>query len=271
LTYIQFVADLAKSFDARADELVAELLAVRDQVIRESTHVVALVGDDAELDALRRELPRFSGGLAPEPAPAQAWSWAPVERSEALLSASKVQYVAQGANYRALGFSYSGRLELLRNILSRDFLMQKVRLENGAYGVWASFTRSGLGYFSSYRDPQLEKTIDVYGQAADFVNGFDADERAMTRFIIGTIAKRDKPYPPRVEGMDAIDNFLTGLTNEIRQKERQEILGAKPADIQALAPVIEKMIANANLCVYGNEELLKEKKSLFGSLVPVIE
>ena len=89
--------------------------------------------------------------------------------------------------------------------------------------------------------------------------------------IIGTIAKRDKPYPPRVEGMDAIDNFLTGLTNEIRQKERQEILSAKPSDIQALAPVVKEMIANANLCVYGNEELLREKKGLFGSLVPVIE
>ena len=52
---------------------------------------------------------------------------------------------------------------------------------------------------------------------------------------------------------------------------RQEILSARPEDIQALAGIIDEMISNANLCVYGNEEKLKEKKALFGARVPVVE
>jgi Zn-dependent M16 (insulinase) family peptidase len=271
LTYIGFVADLANNFDERADDLVRELEAVRSQVVNKPGHTVALVGGSAELEVLLAKLPEFAATLPASATPPRAWQWKPAKASEGLLSASKVQYVTQGANIRDLGHAYSGRLELLGRILSRGYLTKKVRVENGAYGAFASFSRSGVGYFGSYRDPQLQKTLDAFAGAAAFVKTFTVDPRSMTRYKIGTVARRDKPYPPRAEGMNAIRAYLTGVTDAVRQKERDEILAAEAADIQGLAPVVEAMLQNANLCVYGNEETLKANASLFGTLTPVLE
>ena len=63
-------------------------------------------------------------------------------RNEGLSSASKVQYVIRGGDISKHG--YSGSLEVTRQILSRDYLNNTIRIQNGACslcgapiaGVW---------------------------------------------------------------------------------------------------------------------------------------
>ena len=190
---------------------------------------------------------------------------------EGLLSASKVQYVYRGANFRELGYEYNGRLNLVSRVLSREYLYKHIRVQNGAYGTWSFFSRDGIGMFASYRDPEFEKTLEVFDGAADFLKTFEPDEREMTRFIIGEIAQRDKPLTPRAEGYTAIAYELMNVTHEKRQKERDDILSAKPADIRALAPVVDDVVKKGKTTVYGNEEKLREKKDLLQELVEVLE
>ena len=40
-----------------------------------------------------------------------------------------------------------------------------------------SASRSGEGYFVSYRDPNLKETDQVFEGVADYLEQFDADER----------------------------------------------------------------------------------------------
>ena len=76
----------------------------------------------------------------------------------------------------------------------------QVRVKGGAYGCMCQFGKTGESYFVSYRDPNLEKTIEVYEQAADFVERFEADERTMTQYIIGAISALDMPLTPAAQG-----------------------------------------------------------------------
>ena len=64
-----------------------------------------------------------------------------------------------------------------------------MRVKGGAYGCMCSFNRSGNAYFTSYRDPNLLETYEIYKEAPDYVRSFEADERDMMKYIIGAISR----------------------------------------------------------------------------------
>ena len=52
----------------------------------------------------------------------------------------------------------------------------------------SGFKRNGESYLVSYRDPHLKRTLDVYKGIPDYIRNFQADERDMTKYVIGTIS-----------------------------------------------------------------------------------
>ena len=75
-----------------------------------------------------------------------------------------------------------------------------MRVKGGAYGVMCKFTRDGSGSFVSYRDPNLSATYEVYKKAADYLANYEADEREVTKTIIGTISGLDTQLTPAMDG-----------------------------------------------------------------------
>ena len=70
--------------------------------------------------------------------------------------------MARTGNFIDHGASYTGALQILKVILSYDYLWQNIRVKGGAYGCMSNFNRIGEGYFVSYRDPNLKRTVEVY-------------------------------------------------------------------------------------------------------------
>ena len=109
-------------------------------------------------------------------------------KNEGFKTASKVQYVARVGNFIDNGADYTGALQILKVILSYDYLWQNIRVKGGAYGCMSSFNRIGEGYFVSYRYPNLKRTIDVYEGVVDYLENYTVSDRDMTKYIIGTIS-----------------------------------------------------------------------------------
>lgn len=85
----------------------------------------------------------------------------------------------------------------------------------------------------------------------------------MTKFIIGTMSMLDTPLPPAAKGQRAMSAYLSGLTQDVVQKNRDEVLQATPADIRALEPLVASVLADDCLCVIGNEDMLEKEKDMF--------
>ena len=60
------------------------------------------------------------------------------------------------------------------------------------------------------------------------------------------------------------------ITEEMAQKERDEILKASETDIQELAPLIEAILDNDAVCVVGSEPAIEKEKELFDTVLPLI-
>ena len=187
-------------------------------------------------------------------------------KNEGFTDSSQIQYVARTGDFTSNGAKYSGTLKLLKSILGYDYLWTQVRVVGGAYGCMAAFLRSGESYLVSYRDPNLESTNEVYDKLPEYIRIFDADERDMTKYIIGTFSSLDTPLTPETSGGRSMSAYLEGITYEEIQKEREEVLYAKAEDIRNLADEVQTVLEQNHLCVIGNENMIKDAKNLFDNV-----
>ena len=82
---------------------------------------------------------------------------------EGLQVPTQVNYVAKGCPIYEPGEAVHGSSSVIAKYLRTAYLWDRVRVQGGAYGCSMSFDRlSGLGTFSSYRDPALDATLEAY-------------------------------------------------------------------------------------------------------------
>lgn len=187
----------------------------------------------------------------------------PEKKNEAFFTAGQVQYVARTGNFRREGFEYHGSLRVLKTILSYDYLWNQVRVLGGAYGCMSGFGRDGNGYFVSYRDPNLQRTNDVYDMTWEYVRDFEADGRDMEKYIIGTISAMDTPLTPSAKGSRSLGAYLSHVTEEILQTEREQVLATDVPAVRGLSPLIKSVTDAEEICVVGGNGEIEKNKELF--------
>ena len=118
-------------------------------------------------------------------------------------------------------------------------------------------------YFVSYRDPNLAKTMETFEGTGNYLRAFKADERTMTKYIIGAISDMDIPLNPSAKGSRSLGAYMSNITFEDIQKERDEVLNCQEKDIQALAAYMDAMMQQRAICVVGNGQTIADNKELF--------
>ena len=134
----------------------------------------------------------------------------------------------------------------------------------------SGFSKSGIMHFVSYRDPNLQNTVDIFETTDKYLEEFDPNDRTMTKYIIGTISAIDTPLTPNQQGIRNFLMYMCGYNIQDLQKERDAILNCQPSDIRALAPIVTETMKQGYICTIGNEEKLKESADLFESVESLI-
>ena len=186
--------------------------------------------------------------------------------SEAFTTAGMVNYVARFGNYKNHGHKFNGYMVVLRTLLNYDYLWNNIRVKGGAYGCGSIFGNSGIIGLYTFRDPNLSASDEVFKGIPEYVRNYEADEREMTKSVIGTISDQDTPMTPLGKGLRALSCYMGHLSTEMRQKTRDEILGVTPEDIRKLAPVLEDILSDDSLCAIACESKAMEEAGYFGQV-----
>jgi Zn-dependent M16 (insulinase) family peptidase len=160
-------------------------------------------------------------------------------------------------------------MRVLNQILSTDYLQTRIRVIGGAYGGFSSINPSGFMSFNSYRDPNLKETLNNYDSIPSFLRTFDADEKEMTRFIIGTIAGIDTPLTPSSKGDQAVNYYFTRRTAEEVQHDRDMVITTTAGDIRGFEKLTQAVLNQKAYCVYGNANKIEQEKDLFKTLLKI--
>ncbi len=269
LAFYHWLCELEKKMEEDITPIVEELEWVRKTFFTSHNLIVSLTSDAEGID-------RAFDHLGPMVANISKEAYAPVEsqfetikQTEGIAAPVQVQFVAKGGNFFYKGYSYSGKLRVVNNILSSELLYQELRVKGGAYGAMCNFSPTGFLFFCSYRDPNLRETLDTYDQVPKMLREYTASDRDMEKYIIGVISDLDKPKTPEQVGAQGDEDYITGFTQEDRQQIRTEVLGTTLADVRKAASLIEALMKNDHICVFGNEEKINENADLFTKITPL--
>ncbi|WP_097027471.1 insulinase family protein [Clostridium peptidivorans] len=271
INFYHFVVDLDNNFESKKEEIVNTLKEISKIVFNKNNLLISAALDEEDYDKFTESLPVLYEALKDDETHYNEYKFEIEPKNEGLMTSGKVQYNSKGFNFRKLGYEYTGVLQVLKTITSFDYLWNRVRVQGGAYGCFGGFNRNGNMYFTSYRDPNLKNTLDVYDNVANYVKNFEADQREMTKYIIGTISNLDNPLSAAMKADKAVANYLSKVTFEDAQKERDEILSASVDKIKGLSNLLGDCMEKNYICVFGSEEKIKENKELFNKIINVFE
>jgi hypothetical protein len=225
VTQARALGRLTRTYDADGDRIRDDLRRVRDAVFRRGRAMLNLTGDAESLAALRGPVAELVGRMMPGGAPTAEARPAMPQRSRGWALPGRVCYVARVYPVPKHNDAAAPALLALASHLADGILYKRIRVEGGAYGGMAVYNPN-LGQFAllSYRDPNLEKTLEVYDSA---IAGFleeEIDVETRRKLVIGTVADLDRPMHPATRGRVALDRMLAGVTDEDRQRFRTSVL-----------------------------------------------
>ena len=271
LEYYRFITALSENFDKKSGEIEAKLAETASKLFTKENLIAAVTCSAKDLASYTAGLEKLSSSLPEGTGERYDWKFDFTKKNEGLLSASKVQYVVEGYDFKKLGYDYDGKMRVLNQVLSTDWLQNQVRVIGGAYGGFSGFSSNGTAYFASYRDPNLKETLETYGKTPEFLNNFEADEKTMTRFIIGTVSDLDQPRTASQKGDIAVQYYFEKTTPEELKAEREAVLNTTAGDIKAKSKLVQAILDQDAICVYGNEKKVRENAALFGKVVNVTD
>lgn len=270
IRFYKLVEAMEEQFEQRKSGLVETLSELMKQIFVRDGFMVSLTCEREALAKIEERIKTLREKLSEEKMAAGTDIVEPQNRNEGFETSAQIQYVALAGNFRKAGYDYTGALRVLKVIMGYEYLWTNIRVQGGAYGCMSGYGRGGETYFVSYRDPNLKRTLKVYEGIAEYLAGFDVDERDMCKYIIGTISELDTPKNPMAQGIYSMRGYMCNISQKDLQRERDEVLACNPGTIRALAPLMEAVLSARNICVVGNEARIEEEKELFETRKPLI-
>lgn len=263
--FFKAVKQLIERVDNDWDSVVADLRTIQQSVMSRENMMVNITTTKEDFNTVQPSLMSLLDRL-PEKAAGGTASWITNPQllsrtNEGLIVPSSVNYVGKAANIVDAGVKLNGSHSLIAKHLGTSYLWDKIRVQGGAYGGFCRLDpRTGMFSYLSYRDPNVNGTIDGYDGAPEFLRNIDLSKDEMTKSIIGMIGSLDSYQLPDAKGFGNAIRTLTGETDELRQQRRDELLGATNKDFRQFADALEAVRESGSVVVVGGEDAIKKAR-----------
>lgn len=264
--YYQKISELASN-PAALPLLPEKLADVARKIFRANNVDIMFVGEECELEAFENLMKPLIETWDTNELSNDTLKITRLSGNDGIVTAGKVQYVAQGGNFIDHGYKHIGPMSVLETILRYEYLWIRIRVQGGAYGAFANFYDDGNMIFCSYRDPNLVETLNVYKELPQYLREFTLTDREMRKYIIGTMSSLDLPMTPALRGPRAMGMYFSGAKLEDKVEFRKQVIACKPENIVALADVVESVLKDNHICTMGNEQKIKDAGKVFDNII----
>lgn len=145
-------------------------------------------------------------------------------------------------------------LQMLSQLLTHKHLHHEIREKGGAYGGGAySRALDGVFGFYSYRDPNPLNTIKIMTNAGRWAVDKQWSDRDLEDAKISVFQGVDAPRSVNEEGMS---NFLYEITDEMKQKRREQLLDVTKDQVREAAQkfIVDGLSKNSERLVFLGEK-----------------
>ena len=272
ISQYHFLESVIAEYEKSPEKTLKAIKTISNTLFHRNTMKIHLTGSGEELKVLKNEIHHILDFLSDTTTPIVDYQFNTINPNEAFMIPSNIHYVGKGANLFDFGYRYNGNYEVLETILSRDYLWNTVRVQGGAYGCFTNFDiLSGNFCCMSYRDPNLDETLQVFDGVSDFIHQLRLTKSDLDRFIIGTIGGIDTPKTPDQKGATAFSRYLSGITQEDVQHRRDQILSCDLEQLKEYCALFKDVSQKGSICVVGGEEKIRQNKNKFQHIENVLD
>ncbi|BFU21441.1 Zn-dependent peptidase, putative [Entamoeba histolytica HM-1:IMSS-B] len=194
----------------------------------------------------------------------------PVVKNEALQVPVKVNYVGKGFNFASMGVTFNGAFKALLEIIEKEYLWNKVRVEGGAYGSWMSYSYSGNAIFTSYRDPHLYETLITYDKVVDYLENMKFTQEEIENYLIGIFADIDAPKTISGFFNTCCNSYLNNTLGS-SQVIREQLFQVTLESLKEQSSIIINGLKKNIICTISPQEAIKRQNGVFSEKVCVFE
>ena len=263
--YLFALRELANDIDKKWKSVLKRLEKIRDLLINRNALICNVTLDGENWKTFKSQFDSFLSDLPAKKIRLSSFDVQTTTQKEGLTIPAQVNYVGKGANLYDLGYQLDGSVEVVLGYLGMDYLWEKIRVLGGAYGAFTSFDdRSGVFTYLSYRDPNIDATIESYDKAAEFLKGLDNSRLStneLTKAIIAAIGNLDAYQLPDAKGYTSLMWHLTGRSDEMRQRIRDQVLSTNGEDFIAFGEILEKVAQSNAVAVIGSQSAIESAKA----------
>lgn len=258
ISQLRFLSNLEKRLKEEPETVLSDFTELRELILGSSGAIFDCAADADMIDQAQKGAESLMKALPVQTAldsgePLSSWpAMTDLPLDEAFLTNGLVNYVAKGANLYDLGYKYSGSAAVIIRWLRMSRLWEEVRVAGGAYGAFCALNRLNGNYVcSSYRDPNVDRTLSVYDGLGPYLRSFNPDKAQLTQAIVGAVGDLDTYLLPDAKAAKSLLLWLCGLTEEERQKNREEMLATTAKDFHDFAEVLSAASEQSAICVIG--------------------
>ncbi|KAG0156381.1 hypothetical protein PDIDSM_3559 [Penicillium digitatum] len=257
LEQLQATANLlrdAESSPERLQDLIEKLRLIQSFAISSSNLRVRMVCEKESAGNNELILQKWISGLPQTQSPSAnltTSSFKPADKAFYDMP-YKVYYSGQATQTVPFVDPSSAPLSILSQLLTHNYLHPEIREKGGAYGGGASNGPiKGIFTFMSYRDPNPLNSLKVFKNSGIFARDRAWSEREIEEAKLGIFQGLDAPTSVDDEGARY---FMSGVTHEMDQRWREQVLDVTAKDVNAVA---EKFLVNGSrqtICVLGEKK-----------------
>ena len=260
-----YINSLSAGFESRWEKLSARMTSLKNKLLVRSRMQFVLTADEnmrprmvPHIHAFRE---RFNQGEAAGKVVLSETLSQPVYQS--LIIPTTVNFGAVCFQALRLGQPLHAEEVLVSHILKVESLWEKIRMQGGAYGAFASVNATeGVFTMASYRDPNTYKTFQAFYDSLESLT-VNIDPVLLEKSIISVVGRELKPLAPGEKGLLAFRRRVYGIPDDLRQEKRDFLLSATPDSVKQAAAGLFSRMAQGTRVLVSSAEGLEEVSSVF--------
>ena len=256
---------LLNNFDELNADLMGHIEEIRDFLLNRKRVTAGFVGSDAAYQTTRTKLGEWLSAMQDEAIMADPIEFQPYDTPprEGLAGPIQIAHCAHVMPAPHYSHPDSTLLTIGAHLVRMDYILSEIRFKGNAYGAGLTYSPFDAAlYQSSFRDPHVARTINVFEQTVDYIKQVEWTQTDIDRAIISTAKDAEKPIRPSQAVSNAQWYHISGQTREMQEERYNQRRSATPAEVKrALLQLFEENRDNAAVCVVSSREKLETANS----------
>ncbi len=265
LPQLRHSENLLNSFDELNADLMSHIEEIRDFLLNRGRVTVSFTGSDSAYQTTQTKFDGWLSAMRDETLGDETLGFEPFDTPprEGLAGPIQIAHCAHVMPAPHYSHPDSTLITIGVHLIRMDYILSEIRFKGNAYGARLSYNPFDAAlYQSSFRDPHVARTINVFEQTVDYIKQIEWTQTDIDRAIIATAKDAEKPIRPSQAANEAMSHHLTGQTREMREERYSQLRSATPTEVKrALLQIFEENLDQAAVCVVSSREKLEAANS----------